>query len=157
MQDSTPVRLPRHSDGDGTLPPASTPRNGKRSSRRKKGLNTLSAPLTPHAGVHGPLDPRSPTHQQQQQQHKQNKPPAAAAATPSRLGGRRNTVSDTGQSQQQAKQLQQQHAALLHSLSSKEQSSSSRILEAVEQAERSSLTQQGRADSDPVTRSPPAP
>jgi len=144
MQESSPMRLPRHSDGDGTLP---TPRNGKRSSRRKKGLNTLSAPLTPHAGVHGPLDPRSPTHQQQQQQqHKQNKPPAAASATPSRLGGRRNTVSDTGQSQQQAQQLQQQHAALLHSLSSKEQSSSnSRILEPVEQAERSSLTQQGRA------------
>ena len=124
MQDCSTGRLPRHSDGGSTLPPVSTPKGGKRGSRRKKGLGTISAPLTPHAGVDGPVDPRSPTQQQQQQQQQGQQPQqqqpkagnkAPSAVTPSRLGRRHNTQSDTGQTHPQ--QQQQQQPAFQHSYS----------------------------------------
>jgi hypothetical protein len=119
MQDCPTGRLPRHSDGGSTLPPVATPKGGKKGSRRsKKGLGTISAPLTPHAGVNGPIDPRSPTQQQQPQQKQNQAAAASTSVTPSRLGRRNNTVSDTGHLQQP----QQQPAVLTHSLSDKEHS-----------------------------------
>lgn len=122
MQDGLRARKPRHSDGGSTLPPISTPRGGKKGSRKKKGLGTISAPLTPQGSgpLEGTADACSPSNQHQQQQNKLSIPPSSSkAVTPSRLG-RRNTQSDTGQIQQQ----QQPVILQQYSLSSGEHSSS---------------------------------
>jgi hypothetical protein len=126
MQDRPTKRLPRHSDGGSTLPPLSGSKSSKKAARRKKGLGTISAPLTPHSSVDGSIDLCSPQHlqqlqetrsetpqqqqQPQQQQHTPYKLQAGRSTTPSRLG-RRNAQSDTGQPQLEQQQLFLQHSA----------------------------------------------